>query len=165
MEKRMKNVIKMVIFCLAFVFSRGTGAAFTPVYDDRYNGNYLNYLVASVKYGIPVEWVVSLARIESEHNQNVVSSAGAIGVMQLMPETAADCGADPHVIEENIDCGVRVFSGHVRRYGSIEIALAAYNAGPDNVRRYRGIPPFEETRRYIRKFWIAFKSISAPEGD
>ncbi len=80
---------------------------------------------------------------------SAVSVKGALGVMQLMPATAAELGVRPGVIEENIRGGALYLRRQLDRFGSVPLALAAYNAGPGAVARYGGIPPYRETRNYV----------------
>jgi soluble lytic murein transglycosylase-like protein len=107
---------------------------------------------AAEKYGVPAEIALSVASRESNFDQNARSGAGAIGVMQLMPATAAGLGVDPYDVDQNIDGGVRYLAQMFRSYGDWALALAAYNAGPGNVNKYGGIPPFPETEKYVS--WI-----------
>ena len=79
------------------------------------------------------------------------SSAGALGVGQLMPGTAALLGVDPHDLEQNVAGAARYLKAQWTRFGSWPLALAAYNAGPGNVEKYGGVPPFEETQRYVQE--------------
>jgi hypothetical protein len=87
-----------------------------------------------------------------------------MGLMQLMPDTARDLGVrDPFQPAANISGGVSYLAGLMRRYGqNVELALAAYNAGPNNVERYGAIPPFRETQDYVRKVTAAIKTALVP---
>ena len=108
---------------------------------------------ASEKYNVPVALLKAVAKAESNFNPNVVSSAGAMGVMQLMPETAKELGVtDAFDPEQSIMGGAKYLSDKLKMYdGNVELALAAYNAGSGNVAKYGGVPPFKETQNYIKK--------------
>jgi hypothetical protein len=108
---------------------------------------------AAKKHGVPAAFVKSIVAAESNFNCAAISSRGAIGLMQLMPDTAREYGADPSNPEQNVDAGthyLRVLMDKYHRYGnSLPRVIAAYNAGPGMVDRYHGVPPFRETRRYV----------------
>lgn len=119
-----------------------------------YNGDFNNIIEAAAKkYNISSSVIKSVIKAESNFNPTVVSSAGAMGLMQLMPGTAASLGVDDAFDPvQNIDGGVRFLKDMLEKFGgSLELALAAYNAGPGNVVKYGGIPPFEETQGYVKK--------------
>ncbi len=106
---------------------------------------------AALEEGLDPELVAAVVRVESGFNPAAVSSAGACGLMQLMPETAAALGvSDVFDPEANVRGGVRYLASQLRRFGTPELALAAYNAGPEAVARYGGVPPYPETREYVR---------------
>ncbi|MEX2487838.1 MAG: transglycosylase SLT domain-containing protein [Nitriliruptoraceae bacterium] len=104
---------------------------------------------ASSRNGLDPRVFAALVWSESAFRPTVVSHAGAIGLAQLMPGTAAGLGVDPWDPEENLDGGSRYLARQVSRFGSLELGLAAYNAGPGNVVKYGGIPPFAETQIYV----------------
>ncbi|MDD4722895.1 MAG: lytic transglycosylase domain-containing protein [Acidaminococcaceae bacterium] len=101
------------------------------------------------QYGVDQDLMMRLAGQESGLNQGAISPVGATGVMQLMPETAAGLGVDPNSLEGNIEGGVKYFKQMLDQFGSPELALAAYNAGPGAVEEYGGIPPYAETQNYV----------------
>ena len=107
---------------------------------------------AAEKYGVPVNLLHSIAQTESEYNQDARSEAGAIGMMQLMPDTAAGLGVDPNDLAGNIEGGAKYMRELLDTFdGDLEKAVAAYNAGPNAVKKHGGIPPFAETQDYVRK--------------
>lgn len=108
---------------------------------------------AADTYGVDIKLLKAIARAESGFDPNATSSAGAMGVMQLMPSTAKSLGiTDAYNAHDNIMGGAQVISEHLKRYnGDISLALAAYNAGSGNVAKYGGIPPFTETQNYVKK--------------
>jgi soluble lytic murein transglycosylase-like protein len=110
-------------------------------------------LTAAHKYSLPDAFVAGVMGAESDFNPAAVSPKGAIGLMQLMPDTARDLGVDPKNPSENADAGTRYLRDLLARYedqpNQVELALAAYNAGPAAVDKYHGVPPYRETREYI----------------
>lgn len=106
----------------------------------------------SEKYNVPEQFIRSVIRAESDFNPNSLSSAGAMGLMQLMPETAKSVGVtDPYDPEQNIEGGTKLLKSYIDKYGDLKLVLAAYNAGPGAVAKYGGVPPYEETQNYIKK--------------
>ena len=114
---------------------------------------------AAERYGLPPALVRSVIAAESAFQPHVVSHKGAIGLMQLMPGTARDLGVDPHDPAQNIDAGTRYLKGLLEKYNyHLWHALAAYNAGPGAVDKYRGVPPYRETINYVRRIDRDFKN-------
>jgi soluble lytic murein transglycosylase-like protein len=110
---------------------------------------------AATENGLRPEFVRSVAAIESAFRTKAVSSKGAIGLMQLMPGTATDLRVNPHDPVQNADAGARYLKQLLLRYKDtqdpVRFALAAYNAGPGAVDKYKNIPPYRETRQYVEK--------------
>jgi len=108
---------------------------------------------ASAKYGLPVFLIKAVVKAESDFQVRAVSSAGAQGLMQLMPETAEELGVeDPFDIDQNIDGGTRYLKKMLDLFGEdVELALAAYNAGPGTVIRCNGNVPYRETMHYVER--------------
>jgi len=117
---------------------------------------------AARRSGLPPALVESVARVESNFRPDAVSPKGALGVMQLMPATARELAADPRDMGQNIDAGARLLRELLIKYdGNVVKALSAYNAGSGAVDRYRGMPPFAETRDYVDKVIRAYLAAAA----
>ena len=108
---------------------------------------------AASTYGIPEKILKAVAKTESDFQVTAVSKAGAMGIMQLMPATAKELGvSDPFNPEQNIMGGAKLLASNLKEFGGdLKLALAAYNAGSGAVRKYDGIPPYEETQNYVKK--------------
>lgn len=130
------------------------GAAQVPKYRGRYNGPYATMArIAAQKHGVPEDLFLRLVMQESRFNPKALSHKGAIGLAQLMPATAKSLGVDPHDPQENLLGGAKYLMIQYRKFGSWRLALAAYNAGPGAVEKHDGVPPYRETRNYVKKIW------------
>lgn len=110
-----------------------------------------DYIVKhSLEMGIDPALGLSIAKMESGFVHEKRSSFGAVGVFQLMPSTARRLGYNPYYLSDNIRGGLMYYKMMYQKFGSVELALAAYNAGPGNVSKYKGVPPFAETKRFVR---------------
>ncbi|MBU2547138.1 MAG: transglycosylase SLT domain-containing protein [Proteobacteria bacterium] len=115
----------------------------------RYNDDILGY---SEKAGISYPLLLAIIKTESNFNPQAVSPKGARGLMQLMPGTWKMYGVtDPFDVKQNLGAGIAYFREQLARFRRLDLALAAYNAGPGAVEKYGGVPPYEETRGYIEK--------------
>ena len=142
---------------------------FTPVKVKLLDVPFANFIADSARvHGVSPELVASVIAVESNFNPNAVSWRSARGLMQLMPDTAKRLGVtrifDP---QQNIEGGTRYLKELLVRYkGDLNLTLAAYNAGPDRVQQYRTVPPYRETRDYVRrvteKFRAAYQGANPP---
>jgi soluble lytic murein transglycosylase-like protein len=115
----------------------------------------------AIAQGVDPNLALAVANQESGFNQNAKSSAGAIGVFQLMPGTAADLKVDPYDESQNILGGITYLKQQLNNFGGdTSLALAAYNAGPGNVNKYGGIPPFAETQNYVDSIMGVFGNMT-----
>lgn len=134
-------------------YSASSGETVAPIvaYSGSRRSEFLpSARAAAERNGIPVDLFFRLVNQESRWNPSAVSSAGARGLAQLMPDTAAHLGVnadDPH---QNLDGGARYLRMMYDRFGDWTLALAAYNAGPGAVERHNGVPPYDETTNYVR---------------
>jgi soluble lytic murein transglycosylase-like protein len=111
------------------------------------------------QHRVPPALVKAVIAAESCFDPSAVSRKGAQGLMQLMPETARSLGvSDPLRPEQNVDGGVRYLRDMMDRYGTLSLALAAYNAGPEAVDRHGGVPPYPETRDYVKRVLTYYRA-------
>jgi hypothetical protein len=138
------TVIRRVLPEQATASSSAGGAALAGVpYADLFSR-------AASRYGVDPSVLAAMANQESGFDSTAVSPAGAQGLMQFMPATAQGLGVNPLDPNSAIDGAARYLSSLTKQFGSTDLALAAYNAGPGTVSRYGGIPPYSETQNYVR---------------
>lgn len=136
----------------AKLLPKSTAITILPNYAGRYRGTYLPMAKAAArKHGVPEDLFARLVQQESNWNPNARSHKGAIGLAQLMPGTARQLGVDPTDPRANLDGGARYLREQYERFRSWRLALAAYNAGPEAVEKHNGVPPYKETKNYVRK--------------
>lgn len=120
-------------------------------YQGKYDGPYLDMArKAALLHGVPVDLFLKLVHQELNWNPKAKSNKGALGLAQLMPETARLLRVDPLDPQQNLEGGARYLSRQYRKFGSWRLALAAYNAGPEAVAKHGGVPPYKETQNYVR---------------
>lgn len=146
--------------------SRSAGVSSSAGGDSRYRRFDSHINEAAALYQLPVHFVRAVIKVESNFNPTVVSHVGAMGLMQLMPRTAQSMGVrDPFDPRQNILGGTRYLRILANLFGGdLVLTVAAYNAGQGAVMRYRGVPPYDETRRYVRRVlthYYAFRSGTA----
>ncbi len=126
----------------------------SPSYSGRYSGPYLDMAKSAARrHGVPEDLFLRLVQQESGWNANARSPKGAMGLAQLMPGTARVLGVNASDPADNLDGGARYLRQQYDSFGNWRLALAAYNAGPEAVRRHGGVPPYRETRNYVRVIW------------
>ena len=125
-----------------------------PAYSGSASSEWFETAKAAARrHGIPEDLFLRLVRQESGWYSGAVSPKGAIGLAQLMPGTAQLLGVDPTDPQQNLEGGARYLKRQFDRFGSWPLALAAYNAGPEAVEQYGGIPPYTETQGYVQAIW------------
>lgn len=113
----------------------------------------------SIELGVDPALALSIAKSESGFRHEARSSGGAVGVFQLMPSTAKRLGVDPYCLSGNIKGGLIYYKKLYNMFGSTELALAAYNAGPGVVKRYKKVPPIGETKRFVSKIMSEYSRL------
>ncbi|MEX0306914.1 MAG: lytic transglycosylase domain-containing protein [Ruegeria sp.] len=127
---------------------------FVKRYTGNYRGQYLDHArKAARQHNVPEELFLRLVQQESGWNPHAKSHKGALGLAQLMPQTARLLGVNPHDPIQNLEGGARYLSWQYRKFKSWRLALAAYNAGPKAVEKHGGIPPYKETQNYVKVIW------------
>ena len=141
----MKKLL-LLTFALLCVFFNNAQSQATDV-----NSVKATIVKHAIEMGVDPAIALSIARTESGFRHEARSAHGAVGVFQLMPSTARRMGYNPYLLNENIKAGITYYKKMYNMFGSVELALAAYNAGPGNVKKYRAVPPYAETRRFVNK--------------
>jgi peptidoglycan DL-endopeptidase CwlO len=130
----------------------GTNVSGVP-YADLFNA-------AGAKHGVSPKLLAAVAKVESGYNPQAVSKAGARGLMQIMPGTAAGLGvANAFDPAQAVEGAAKLLSSNLKEFGSLDLALAAYNAGGGAVKKYGGIPPYKETQAYVPKVKAALAAL------
>lgn len=150
------------LFTLLGLLYGCSDAGYLPYAPHALNPAQLQSLVstASERNGVSPALVNAVVMAESGGNPSAISTAGAQGLMQLMPGTSASCGVNnPFDPAQNIDCGAHYLHGLLARYNNnLQLAVAAYNAGPGAVDQYHGVPPYSETRAYVSRVLTAYRN-------
>jgi soluble lytic murein transglycosylase-like protein len=163
--------MRLFLTALVFVVAYPAAREFTPLHKlpvaaerKLLSSAEIGELIqlSALKHKLPVAFVKSIMAAESAFQSDAVSSKGALGLMQVMPETAHEMGLDASIPEQNVEAGTAYLAALVERYRNnrnwLRHAIAAYNAGPANVDKYRGVPPFHETRAYVTRVLAFFKA-------
>lgn len=133
---------------------KSTLGKFNKRYSGQYRGQYLALArQAARQHNVPEELFLRLVQQESGWNPNAKSHKGALGLAQLMPQTARVLGVNPLDPKQNLEGGARYLSWQYRKFKSWRLALAAYNAGPQAVEKHGGVPPYAETQSYVKVIW------------
>lgn len=111
--------------------------------------------------GVDPAIALSIAKAESGYCHDKRSKHGAVGVFQLMPSTAKRLGYNPYSVNDNIRGGITYYKMMYKMFGKMDLAIAAYNAGPGNVKKYNGIPPFKETKKFVASIMTNYNSLKA----
>lgn len=130
---------------------------FTQVQASNVNTVKKAIVKHSIEMGVDPAITLSIAKTESGFRHEARSAHGAVGVFQLMPSTARRMGLNPYSLDDNIKGGIMYYKSMYKMFGSMELALAAYNAGPANVKKYRAVPPFSETRRFVARIMSDYR--------
>lgn len=147
---------KLLLFTIALVCM-----FFTQVQAANVNTVKAAIVKHSIEMGVDPAITLSIAKAESGYRHEARSSHGAVGVFQLMPSTARRMGLNPYSLDDNIKGGIMYYKSMYKMFGSMQLALAAYNAGPANVKKYRAVPPFRETQRFVSKIMADYYYLKA----
>ena len=141
----MKKLLLLTFTLMCILFTHA------PAQSADVNSVKATIVKHAIEMGVDPAIALSIARTESGFRHEARSSHGAVGVFQLMPSTARRMGLNPYSLNDNIKGGIMYYKKMYNMFGSVELALAAYNAGPGNVKKYNAVPPYGETRRFVSK--------------
>lgn len=145
MTKKLIKTLLVLVCALCVNFANTANAAQSPAEIKK------AIVKTAMNMGVDPCIALSIAKLESEFVPTKKGASGAVGLYQLMPDTARRLGVNPYIVSENIKGGILYYQMMYKKFGSTDLALAAYNAGPGNVSRYKGVPPFRETKAFINK--------------
>ncbi|RZS91421.1 cell wall-associated NlpC family hydrolase [Motilibacter rhizosphaerae] len=158
-----KDVQVVDVYATPTAIRRVTGLPQAPAAAPAASGTpYADlFRTAGASAGVSPQLLAAVAKVESGYRPDAVSPAGAEGLMQLMPSTAAGLGVDPTNPAQAVQGAAKLLSGYLKDYaGDVDEALAAYDAGPAAVRKHGGVPPYAETRAYVQKVRSALDEVS-----
>lgn len=151
-----EKLFKTLLVCLCLICTFNVANASQTTTDVK-----KNIVQTALKMGVDPYVALSIVKLESNFDQRKRSASGAVGLFQLMPNTARILGVNPHLANDNIKGGLMYYKQMYKKYGSMDLALAAYNAGPGNVAKYKGVPPFKETQAFIAKIKREYSTFKA----
>ncbi len=147
---------KLLLFTVVLVISM-----FTQVKAASVDSVKAAIVKHSVEMGVDPAITLSIAKVESGYRHEARSAHGAVGVFQLMPSTARRMGLNPYSLDDNIKGGVMYYKSMYKMFGSMQLAIAAYNAGPAIVKKYNAVPPFKETKNFVSKIMSGYYYLKA----
>lgn len=149
----LKKLLLLAVALVMMLFSQANAANV-----DTVKAAIVKY---SVEMGVDPAITLSIAKTESGFRHEAKSAHGAVGVFQLLPSTARRMGLNPYSLDDNIKAGIMYYKSMYKMFGSMELAVAAYNAGPANVKKYNAIPPFRETKRFVSQIMSDYYYLKA----
>ena len=149
----LKKLLLLAVALVLMLFSQANAASV-----DTVKAAIVKY---SVEMGVDPAITLSIAKTESGFRHEARSVHGAVGVFQLLPSTARRMGLNPYSLDDNIKAGIMYYKSMYKMFGSMELAVAAYNAGPANVKKYNAIPPFRETKRFVSQIMSDYYYLKA----
>ncbi len=149
----LKKLLLLAVALVMMLFSQANAASV-----DTVKAAIVKY---SVEMGVDPAITLSIAKTESGFRHEARSAHGAVGVFQLLPSTARRMGLNPYSLDDNIKAGIMYYKSMYKMFGSMELAIAAYNAGPANVKKYNAVPPYRETKRFVSQIMSDYYYLKA----